>query len=282
MSLDPEGMERRRALAELYRLSGPEAYPRAAAQHQALVARAKTAAEMEPDLRMLVRLFVEMGMLDQAHGAAAALVLIGKADAAESALYEQYRPNGVVRAQARLTEEVWQKQILSPRGGLGAVADPGDSVAGGGHHTRSAVQGHRSQEEAAARRRLRSLVAVQGVRLRRRGAGRPDAEVYLSPELPGDIDVVNLRSPPRRARPRWSLAKGWPRCARTSSWPSWRDGRWRRCARTICCAGRSSCRRWRSWRSSCARRSDWSTPTSRFPPTRPRRSRSTRPSSNGR
>ena len=40
-------------------------------------ARAKTLGEMVPDLKMLVRLFVEMGTLDEAHAAAAALVVIG-------------------------------------------------------------------------------------------------------------------------------------------------------------------------------------------------------------
>ena len=42
-------------------------------------------------------------------------------------------------------------------------------------------------------------------------------------------------SPPRPVRPRWFLARGWRTCARTSSWPSSRDRRWRRCARSTCC-----------------------------------------------
>ena len=283
VSLDPEGIERRRALAELYRLSGAEAYPKAVAQHQALVARAKTAAEMEPDLRMLVRLFVEMGMLDQAHGAAAALVLIGKADAEERALYQQYRPNGVVRAQARLTEEVWQKQIYHPEedwalSQILATLSPAVATARARLFKETGLKKKQRRDVASDPSLPCKVFAYGGAVL-----GVQTPEVYVAPELPGDIDVVNLRVATAGGRAaRWSSAKGWPRCARTSSWPSSRDGRWRRCARIICCAGRPSCRRWRSWRSSCARRSAWSTPRSTFPPSRPRPSLSTRRSSNGR
>ena len=129
---------------------------------------------MVPDLKTLVRLFVEMGTLDEAHGAAAALVLIGPADADERALYQQYRPTGVVRAHARLTEEVWQKQIYHPEQDRALSQILATLVARGGHGARAAVQGYRAQEEAAAGPGVRSVDALQGARLRRGGAG-PDS-----------------------------------------------------------------------------------------------------------
>jgi tetratricopeptide (TPR) repeat protein len=192
-SLDPEGIERRRALAELYRLSGPEAYPKAVAQHQAIIERAKTAAEMEPDLKMLVRLFVEMGALDQAHGAAAALVLIGKADGEEHALYQQYRPNGVVRAHARLTEEVWQKQIYHPEedwalSQILATLSPAVATARARLFKETGLKKKQRRDVASDPSLSCKVFAYGGAVL-----GVQTPEVYLAPEIPGDIDVVNLR-----------------------------------------------------------------------------------------
>ena len=192
-SLDPEGIERRRALAELYRLSGPEAYPKAVGEHRAIVARAKTAAEMEPDLKMLVRLFVEMGTLDQAHGAAAVLVLIGKADAEEQALYQQYRPNGVVRAHARLTEEVWQKQIYHPDedwalSQILATLSPAVATARARLFKETGLNKKQRRDVASDPSLLCKVFAYAGAVL-----GVQTPEVYLAPEIPGDIDVVNVR-----------------------------------------------------------------------------------------
>jgi tetratricopeptide (TPR) repeat protein len=208
VSLDPEAIERRRALAELYRLSGPEAYPRAVAQHQALVARATTAVEMEPDLRMLVRLFVELGMLDQAHGAAAALVLIGKADAEERALYQQYRPNGVVRAQARLTEEVWQKQIYHPEedwalSQILATLSPAVATTRARLFKESGLKKKQRRDVASDPSLPCKVFAYSGAVL-----GVQTPEVYLAPELPGDIDVVNLRVATTAGAPALVLGKG--------------------------------------------------------------------------
>jgi len=192
-SLDPEGIERRRALAELYRLSGPEAFPKAAAQHQAIVARAKTAAEMEPDLKMLVRLFVEMGTLDQAHGAAAALVLLGKADAEERALYQQYRPSGVVRAHARLTEEVWQKQVYHPDedwalSQILATLSPAVANARARLFKETGLKKKQRRDVASDPSLPCKVFSYAGAVL-----GVQTPEVYLAPEMPGDIDIVNVR-----------------------------------------------------------------------------------------
>ncbi len=207
-SLDPEGVERRRALAELYRLSGAEAYPKAVAQHQAIIERAKSAAEMEPDLKMLVRLFVEMGTLDQAHGAAAALVLIGKADAEERALYQQYRPNGVVRAHARLTEEVWQKQVYHPDedwalSQILATLSPAVANARARLFKETGLKKKQHRDVASDPSLPCKVFAYGGAVL-----GVQTPEVYLAPEMPGDLDVVNLRVPTTAGAPALVLGKG--------------------------------------------------------------------------
>ncbi len=163
---------------------------------------------------MLVRLFVEMGTLDQAHGAAAALVLIGKADPEERALYQQYRPNGVVRAHARLTEEVWQKQVYHPDedwalSQILATLSPAVANARARLFKETGLKKKQRRDVASD-----PSIAVQGVRLRRRGAGRPDAG-----GLPGP-------GPPRRRRRRqraWHDDGGGARADRVG--PGQRGGR---------------------------------------------------------
>ena len=61
LALDPDDAERRRFLAALYRDAGPSRYGDAIVQHRAVLARARTVADIEPEVRVLVRLFVETG-----------------------------------------------------------------------------------------------------------------------------------------------------------------------------------------------------------------------------
>jgi tetratricopeptide (TPR) repeat protein len=191
--LDPDNPGRRRALAELYRLAGPATYPHAVAEHRALIARAVTAAEMGSDLKTLLRLFVEMGTLDEAHGAAAALMLLGQADADERALYEQYRPSGVVRAHARLTEEVWLKQIYHPdqdRALSQILATLSMAVAGARAQLPKDLGLRRKQRrEVATDPSMPCKVLAYGEAV----FGISTPEVYAVPETPGEIEVVNLK-----------------------------------------------------------------------------------------
>ncbi len=192
-SLDPDSPERRRVLAELYRLAGPATYAKAIAEHRALLARAETLAEMVPDLRTLVRLFVELGRLDEAHAAAAALVLIGPADADERALYAQYRPTGVVRAQARLTEEIWQKQIYHPDedralSQLLAALAPAVAAARARPFKETGLK-KKQRRDLASDPSLPCKVLAYGVTV----LGVTAPEVYLAPDAPGEVEVVNVR-----------------------------------------------------------------------------------------
>jgi hypothetical protein len=174
-------------------LAGPATYPHAVAEHRALIARAATAAEMGPDLKTLLRLFVEMGTLDEAHGAAAALMLLGQADADERALYEQYRPSGVVRAHARLTEEVWLKQIYHPdqdRALSQILATLSMAVASARAQLPKDLGLRRKQRrEVATDPSLPCKVLAYGEAV----FGISTPEVYTVPETPGEIEVVNLK-----------------------------------------------------------------------------------------
>jgi tetratricopeptide (TPR) repeat protein len=191
--LDPDSIDRRKVLAELYRLTGPESYPKAVAEHRAIIERAPGLAEMVPEIKTLLRLFIEMGTLDEAHGAAAALVLIGQADEDERALYLQYRPNGVVRARARLTEEVWLKQIYHPdqdRTLSQILATLSPAVASARAQTLKDLGLKRKQRrDVATDQSMPCKVLAYGDAVF--GASTP--EVYAAPDTPGEIEVVNLK-----------------------------------------------------------------------------------------
>lgn len=192
--LDPESVQRRRALAELHRASGPEGYGKAIAEHRALIGLAGTVAEMVPDLKILLRLFVEVGALDEAHGCAAALVLAGKADGDERALYDQYRSRGVIRARGRLNEELWQRFIYHPDEDRGvsqllATVTPAVSLA----------RAKPAKEVGLKKKQRHDVLSDPSVPCRALAygvsvLGVAAPEVYLVPASPGEIDVANLRA----------------------------------------------------------------------------------------
>jgi hypothetical protein len=140
-----------------------------------------------------VRLFVELGRLEEAHGAAAALVVIGPADADERGLYVQYRPTGVVRAHARLTEEVWQKQIYHPEedrmlSQILATLAPAVATARARPFKDTGLKKKQRRELASDQSLPCKVFAYAAAVL---GATVP--EVYLAADIPGEVDVVNVR-----------------------------------------------------------------------------------------
>ena len=191
--LDPESTERRKILAELYRLSGPATYGKAIAAHRALVQRAASPAEMAPDLKTMLRLFVEMGALDDAHAAASVLVGSGQADHDEATLYQQYRPRGVIRAHGRLTEELWQRHLYHPeedRGLSQILATLSPAIA--------TARAKLPKDIGLKRKHQRNVLTDQTVVCKALAYGTQvfgsqPPDVYLVPDSAGDVDVVNVR-----------------------------------------------------------------------------------------
>jgi tetratricopeptide (TPR) repeat protein len=191
--LDPESIERRQILAELYRLAGPEAYPKAVAEQRAILQRAATAADMAGSLKIMLRLYVEMGALDEAHAVAAVLALAGRADTDERALYEQYRPRGVVRAHGRLTEDLWQRLLYHPDEDKGlsqmlATLSPIVALA----------RAKAPKDLGLKRKQQRDIntdpsVVCKAFVYGSAVFGQPPPEIYFAPEAPGEIEVANVR-----------------------------------------------------------------------------------------
>ena len=193
IGLDPESIERRRIIAELYRLSGPETYTKAIAAHRALVQRAASPAEMAPDLKVMLRLFVELGSLDEAHAAASVLVGSGQADHDETALFQQYRPRGVIRAHGRLNEESWQRLLYHPdedRGLSQLLATLSPAIA--------MARAKLPKDIGLKRKNQRNVLTDQTVVCKAFAYGSQvlgvqPPDVYLVPESKGELDVVNVK-----------------------------------------------------------------------------------------
>lgn len=112
--IDPDALPRHMILGELYTLLGPDHYDKAIQKYTHIAKRAADFPEMVPHMKTLHRLYMEMRQYDKAWCVAGALVSLRRADPQEQQFCEQYRAKGFVRARARLTEELWQKNIYHP------------------------------------------------------------------------------------------------------------------------------------------------------------------------
>lgn len=110
--LDPGNRARAELLAELYYLCGPEYRQQAIALLQRLRQAEPERAEL---LHQLHRLQLESECYDQAWCVSAALAQWRQASTEELKFYRRYRPRALPRARARLSDEVWQRDLHHPR-----------------------------------------------------------------------------------------------------------------------------------------------------------------------
>ena len=106
--LDPDNVTRHEILAELY-TKMPDKLEDAVAQHLALIEQNPYKVDSYKALR---RLYFEHRQYDKAWCLCATLAFLKKADAEEQQFFEQYRTRGTVRAQARLDNERWIKDLF--------------------------------------------------------------------------------------------------------------------------------------------------------------------------
>lgn len=193
VGLDPETLSRRTILAELYQLAGPATYAKAVGEYRLLIKNARDVGEMIPHLKLLLRLFVELVEFDHAWCVAHVLVVLGSADADEQRLFEQYRPRGFVRARNRLSEELWQKNLYHPdqdRRVSQILATVGQGVA--------AARSKPHKEWGLKRKEHRDVANDQVLFCKVLNYASqilnvPWPEVYLVPDVPGEIDLANAR-----------------------------------------------------------------------------------------
>ncbi|PIE17900.1 MAG: hypothetical protein CSA65_07020 [Proteobacteria bacterium] len=109
--LQPDNMQRHEILAELYVIAGPDYADKAVAEHQTLIAGSPFKYDSYQALR---RIYMETNQYDKAWCLCSTLSFLKKADAEEQQFYEQYKQRGFVRAKARMTDEMWRRDIFHP------------------------------------------------------------------------------------------------------------------------------------------------------------------------
>ncbi|MBN2716217.1 MAG: tetratricopeptide repeat protein [Deltaproteobacteria bacterium] len=109
-TLDPENVLRHEILAELYSRMDNR-LDDAVREHMALIAQKPYKVDSYKALR---RLYFEHRQYDKAWCLCATLAFLKKADPEEQQFFEQYRSKGTVRAQARLDNERWIKDLFHP------------------------------------------------------------------------------------------------------------------------------------------------------------------------
>jgi golgin subfamily B member 1 len=193
VSLDQDALPRHQILAELYQMAGPDTYDKAVQEYRFLVKNTQDFGEMAVHLKTLRRLFMEMQLYDRAWCVSSALAFLRKADPEEQQFFDQYRPKGFVRARARLTEELWQKNIYHPDEDrfISAIFATVSSAVAAPYAKEHKDWGlkRKDKRDVASDQLLFSkvfnyLVQVMGV---------PQPELYLRPESPGELDLANAR-----------------------------------------------------------------------------------------
>ncbi len=191
IKLDPDALPRHAILAELYQILGPETHDKAIKKYTYLVKH--DAAQMSQYMKTLHRLYMETRQYDRAWCVAAALVYLRKADPQEQQFCEQYRVKGFVRARARLTEELWQRNIYHPDEDrhishiFAAVSGAIAAVFAKEHKDWNLKRKDRRQVENDQLLFSKVFNYVNQV------LGVPQPELYLRPEAPGELDMANAR-----------------------------------------------------------------------------------------
>jgi tetratricopeptide (TPR) repeat protein len=106
--LDPENLERRRILTELYVSLGAKYVPQAIAAHHELLLQEPDRLELYHTLR---KLYMESGDYDRAWCICMALALLKHADREEQGFFQQYRRQRIRQAKVALAEELWRRHV---------------------------------------------------------------------------------------------------------------------------------------------------------------------------
>jgi tetratricopeptide (TPR) repeat protein len=191
--LEPDNLGRHQILAELYQVQGPECYDKAIREYRLLISRAKEPKDMVAALKILRRLYAELGKYDQVWCVASTLAHLKQADAEELRFFEQYRSKGLARVKSRLTEENWQKHLFhinEDRFISLVLANISQTVI--------AIRAHEHREYGIKRKDRRDLATDQLMLSRvfvyaSQVLGVSMPELYLRQDWAGDMEFVSAR-----------------------------------------------------------------------------------------
>jgi tetratricopeptide (TPR) repeat protein len=193
VQLEPEGLQRHQILAELYQAQGPEGYEKALKEYRFIIKTAKDPVQVAPQLKTLRKLYMDLNQYDRAWCVTSVLGFLRLADPEEQRFYEQYKPKGSVRAKARLNEELWQKKVYHPdedRHISQVFAAISQSVAAGKavEHKQYGLK-RKDRRDPTNDQLLFSKVFNYVSQV----LNIAQPELYLKPESPGEMDMLNAR-----------------------------------------------------------------------------------------
>ena len=188
--LDPKNDQRREILAELYVSGGPDYAERAVQEHMTLIQRDAFRVESYKALR---KIYMDTNQYDKAWCLCQALIVLQRADAEETAFYEQYKAKGFQRAKARLTDEMWAKSVFHPDedryiGAIFAAVWQGVALLKGGEHKQFNLK-------RKDRRDLQNdqTVFANSFKYITQVLNLAPPEVYFRPEQPGGMQLANTK-----------------------------------------------------------------------------------------
>jgi tetratricopeptide (TPR) repeat protein len=106
--LDKDNLDRHKILAELYMMI-PDQWENAVEEHQYLIRENPYRVDSYKALR---KIYFDTRQYDKAWCLCATLSFLKKADAEEQQFFDQYKTKGMIRAQARLDNERWIKDLF--------------------------------------------------------------------------------------------------------------------------------------------------------------------------
>ncbi|MCD6499631.1 MAG: tetratricopeptide repeat protein [Deltaproteobacteria bacterium] len=111
VALDPNNKERNELLADLYVQAGPSQVDKAIEQHQRLL---RTNPYSIRAYKKLCDLYIESRQKDKTWCLCSALMFLKQADDKQRIFYDRYRPTKLTTAKRKLSDSLWQNEILHP------------------------------------------------------------------------------------------------------------------------------------------------------------------------
>src|SRR3954465_15948326 len=190
VNLEPDNMARREILGELYLMGGSDYAPQAIQSQMKLIQKDPFRVESYKALR---KLYMDLRQYDRAWCVCSALAFLQRADADEMQFYEQYKQKGFVRAKARLTDEMWAKNLFHPEedrfiGAIFAAVWQAVALLKSGEHKQFGLK-RKDKRDLATDQAVFSKVFNYVTQV----LNISPPEVYFRPEQQGGMQLANTR-----------------------------------------------------------------------------------------
>ncbi len=189
--LEPDNLKRHEILAELYMVAGPDMLDKAINEQMFLISKDPFKIEAYKNLR---KIYMDARQYDRAWCMCSALTYLQRADAEEQQFFEQYKSKGLVRAKAKLTDEMWAKYLYHPDedrfvGNIYAAVYMAVGMMKSGEHKQYNLK-RKERRDLATDQAMFSKVFTYVMQVLN---VPPNIEIFFRPEQQGELQVANCR-----------------------------------------------------------------------------------------